>query len=207
MDNYVITNFTNDFDGFINDFRAYITKCNNVSSEVAELIANRDRYKDMSVEDYYVERRLAYLKANPAECTLTNGVFVEDVERKRLSQEVLDSEVFTDDLRARYEQDLSDLQSGVEARVAEAAVKKAEAELDSIKAKLDGSIEKMSASNKEIMQSLKTAIDKLGVEKQELADKKKAEMRRLNIDDAWLFSVPFMDNWKVEEGSIEVLDN
>ena len=30
---------------------------------------------------------------------------------------------------------------------------------------------------------------------------------RLTIDDAWMFSVPFMDNWKVEEGSIEVLDN
>lgn len=30
---------------------------------------------------------------------------------------------------------------------------------------------------------------------------------RLSIDDAYLFSVPFMDNWKVEEGSIEVLDN
>lgn len=30
---------------------------------------------------------------------------------------------------------------------------------------------------------------------------------RLTIDDAYLFSVPFMDNWKVEEGSIEVLEN
>ena len=30
---------------------------------------------------------------------------------------------------------------------------------------------------------------------------------RLTIDDAWLFSVPFMDNWKVEEGILKVLDN
>lgn len=30
---------------------------------------------------------------------------------------------------------------------------------------------------------------------------------RLTIDDAWLFSVPFMNNWKVEEGILEVLDN
>lgn len=27
---------------------------------------------------------------------------------------------------------------------------------------------------------------------------------RLVIDDAWLFSVPFMDNWKVESGHIEI---
>ena len=27
---------------------------------------------------------------------------------------------------------------------------------------------------------------------------------RLSIDDAWLFSVPFMDNWKVESGYIEI---
>ena len=34
---------------------------------------------------------------------------------------------------------------------------------------------------------------------------------RLTIDDAWLFSVPFMDNWKVQEGfeeeDLKVLDN
>ena len=27
---------------------------------------------------------------------------------------------------------------------------------------------------------------------------------RLTVDDAWLFSVPFMDNWKIETGLIEI---
>jgi len=30
---------------------------------------------------------------------------------------------------------------------------------------------------------------------------------KLTVDDAWLFSVPFMDNWKIETGDIEVIDN
>ena len=30
---------------------------------------------------------------------------------------------------------------------------------------------------------------------------------RLVIDDAWLFSVPFMDNWKVESGYIEIAND
>jgi len=29
---------------------------------------------------------------------------------------------------------------------------------------------------------------------------------RLTIDDAYLFSVPFMDNWKIEVGDIEIID-
>ncbi len=30
---------------------------------------------------------------------------------------------------------------------------------------------------------------------------------KLTIDDAYLFSVPFMDNWKIETGDIKLIDN
>ena len=180
MDNGVITSFTNDLKGFKKSFATYVKKCNKVSSEVAELIADRDRYKDMSVEDFYLEDKINYLRNNPQ--LATGGVFVERYERERILQDE-PFEKLSDDKKAKYADLLAGLQADHVARFNEAAVKKAEAELEILKAELDASIEKMFVSNKQILDMANLSLDALEVEKKQLQVRKNNELRSLDVND------------------------
>ena len=180
MDNGVITSFTNDLKGFKKSFATYVKKCNKVSSEVAELIADRDRYKDMSVEDFYLEDKINYLRNNPQ--LATGGVFVERYERERILQDE-PFEKLSDDKKAKYADLLAGLQADHVARFNEAAVKKAEAELEILKAELDESIEKMFVSNKQILDMANLSLDALEVEKKQLQVRKNNELRSLDVND------------------------